>query len=624
MSKSRARFSLPLVAALLASASCSGDPTDDSGPETSGGNPSAGTTGAGVAGVGGSDAGAAGVSGAAGSAGATGGGVAGAVAGGAGPGGGSSGVAGISGAAGTPGGTAGIGGAGGSADAGGAGTPIAGNAGTGGIAGGGGDAGASGSAGIGGAGAAGSAGAGGAGAGAGGASAGAGAGGVSGSSGASGSAGTSGSSGSAGSPPVGGCGVTSDRVRITEIDVGVTIVANEDEAALKPIVISPVPSGGSRVAFMSNDGKVHVRTLDASDQVTGSAASFTANDFADIHADDAGGAILLTRSAQGGGTLNCGNPSNLCGTPPNPPIPCYDMYLVRFDGTTESWATKLTESSAALPPYSTGPTGANVTMIWWYAHHGRIAYSGSNYAAYYAAAISTSEGGCINIHQGDRMNVVSGSGQSASGGFGWGCSHSGYEHVIWDPGANKFVAVCQNDAPTSGKSGRLAYAPQTSTLLPVDLWYSNVSDLELASGGGYWTITSDARSGQPANANGLAELRLLRFTTGAPSQNLVIASDASLNVRAPHLAAYGSDRMIAAWETSTRTGHLAANDNTRKLYVQTLSRSNGAAEGNALEVAVKGNRYHELVAFPDGSVAYPAPGSSATRLKILRVLPCTG
>jgi hypothetical protein len=422
---------------------------------------------------------------------------------------------------------------------------------------------------------------------------------------------------------VGGCGMAGDRIRITEIDVGTTVVANEDEAALKPIVIAPVPSGGSRVAFMSNDGKVHVRTLDASDRVAGTAASFTANDFADIHADDAGGAILLTRNAQGGGTLNCGNPSNLCGTPPNPPIPCYDMYLVRFDGTTESWATKLTESSAALPPYSTGPAGANVTMIWWYAHHGRIAYNGSNYAAYYAAAISTSEGGCINIHQGDRMNVVSGSGQSTSGGFGWGCSHSGYEHVIWDPGESKFMAVCQNDAPTSGKSGRLAYAPQTSTLYAVDLWYSNVSDLALASGGGYWTITSDARSGQPANANGLAELHLLRFTTGAPAQNLVIASDPSLNVRAPHLAAYGSDRMIAAWETSTRTGHLAASDNTRRFYVQTLSRANGTAEGNPLEIAVKGNRYHELVAFPDGSVAYPAPGSSATKLKILRILPCT-
>jgi len=29
-----------------------------------------------------------------------------------------------------------------------------------------------------------------------------------------------------------------------------------------------------------------------------------------------------------------------------------------------------------------------------------------------------------------------------------------------------------------------------------------------------------------------------------------------------------------------------------------------------------------MKAFPDGSVAYPAPGSSASKIKILRVLPC--
>ena len=119
-------------------------------------------------------------------------------------------------------------------------------------------------------------------------------------------------------------------------------------------------------------------TLDANDQVTGSAVSFPAHDFQDLHADANGGVILLTRDAMGGGTLNCGQPTNLCGTPPNPPIACYDMYLVRFDGGAETWATKLTSSSAALPPYSTGPTGAQVYMIWWYAHHGRIVSDGTN------------------------------------------------------------------------------------------------------------------------------------------------------------------------------------------------------------------------------------------------------
>ena len=38
---------------------------------------------------------------------------------------------------------------------------------------------------------------------------------------------------------------------------------------------------------------------------------------------------------------------------------------------------------------------------------------------------------------------------------------------------------------------------------------------------------------------------------------------------------------------------------------------------------VLGSRYQDFRAYPDGSVAYPAPGSSGTKIKILRVLPCS-
>ena len=438
----------------------------------------------------------------------------------------------------------------------------------------------------------------------------------------SGVVGTSGSA-TVGGATNGACGLTQERIRITEVDVGGSVVNDEDEAALNPLSISPIPSGGSRVGWMGSDGKVHVTNLDASDQVTGAAVALLAADFQDIYADETGGVVLVTRDAEGGGTLNCGEPTNLCGTPPSPPVPCYDLYLVRFDGTTETWATKLTESSAALPPYSTGKTGKNVVMIWWYAHHGQIAFDGSNYAAYYGAAISTSQDGCINIHQGDRMNVVSKAGALGNGGFDWGCSHSGYEHVIWDPAASKFVTVCQNDAPTSGQSGRLAYAPASKTLLPVDLWYSNVSELALAKGGGYWTMTSNARAGQPASADGLADVHLLRFDGGAPTIDLLVASDDGLNDRAPHLAAYGPDRLIGAWETSTALGDFGATDKNRKLYVQAINAATGTPEGTPVNVpGVIGNRYQEFKGFPDGSVAYPAPGSANTKVKIVRVLPC--
>jgi hypothetical protein len=111
---------------------------------------------------------------------------------------------------------------------------------------------------------------------------------------------------------------------------------------------------------------------------------------------------------------------------------------------------------------------------------------------------------------------------------------------------------------------------------------------------------------------------------GTADKDIVLASETGLNNRAPHLAAYGQSQLLAAWETSTRTGDLVRSDTSRKLYVQALDRATGAANGPALQVEVKGNRYQDFVAFPDGSVAFAAPGSSATRIKILRILPCAG
>lgn len=428
-----------------------------------------------------------------------------------------------------------------------------------------------------------------------------------------------------GAGPLGSCSMP--ETRITEIDVGAAIDQNEDEAALKPLAIAAIPSGGSRVSWLGMDGMIHVTTLKADDTVdtSTSTVSIAGHDYGDLYADDAGGVLMVTRDSVGGGTLNCGEPTNLCGTPPSPPIACYEMYLVRFDGSQETWATQLTQGSAAHPPYLNSKTDTtNVIFTWWYAHHARIAFDGTNYAGYYGAAISVSQSGCVNIHQGDEMRVVDPSGKLLTGhdSFDWGCSHSGYERIVWDPAAKHFITVCKNDAPTGGKSGRLAIAPRTTTVEPLDLFYSNVGNITLAGDSGYWLTTSDIRAGQTHDTNGLADVHLLHFTTGAPDKDLLLASDAGLNDRAPHLAQYGSSHLLAAWDTSTATGDLTPKSPNRKLYVQVLDRTTGAPTSPPINVPVLNNRYQEMKPFPDGSVAYPAPGSTSTKIKILRVLPC--
>jgi hypothetical protein len=180
------------------------------------------------------------------------------------------------------------------------------------------------------------------------------------------------------------------------------------------------------------------------------------------------------------------------------------------------------------------------------------------------------------------------------------------------------VTICKTD-----NNNRIAIAPSYTTILPVDLYYSNLANIVLGSAGGYWTATSNIRAGQPANANGLADVHLLHFTSGAADKDVVIAGDTTVNNRAPHLAPYGATRLLAAWETSTATGDFSANDKNRKLYVQAVDAATGAAQASPVNVpGVVGNRYQEFKGFPDGSVAYPAPGSSNTKVKIVRVLPC--
>jgi hypothetical protein len=353
---------------------------------------------------------------------------------------------------------------------------------------------------------------------------------------------------------------------------------------------------------MSNDAQVRVTTLDCNDNVVGS-FSLPGMDYGDIYADDKGGVLLISRDAQGGGTLNCGQPTNLCGTPPNPPIPCYDMYMVRFDGTTESWATKLTTSSATLPPYSTGPTGPQTYFIWWYAHHGRIAFDGTNWAGYYGAATSVSQscttGGntAINIHQGDEMRVIDPTGAMLPGhnSFTWGCSHSGFEKIVWDASAARFVMICRSDTyPQPGLNVNARNL--VSSISPSD---SAVANIVLAQeAGSYWTLVRNAGA-----------LHLFKFTTAGGT-----TADVNLGTGdKPHLVKYGS-HLFGAWLPS----------GSSTMVGQVLDASTGASIGSTVPVDAPSNQFQDFRDYPDGSVAYPAPGSSSTKIKIVRVLPCTG
>jgi hypothetical protein len=385
-------------------------------------------------------------------------------------------------------------------------------------------------------------------------------------------------------------------VKYSEVTLSGNISSNEEEAGLKPLVISPIPNGGSRIAWMGTDGKTHVTTLNSSDEITGSTFTISGNDFSDMFAHNDGGVILHTKSKESG-------EESLLNYPPDTPIPCYGMYLTKFDNSGNIiWSTEITNNKV---PYTEG-----AIFVWWYAHHGRIAWNGSSYAAYYGAAMSVSG----DIHQGDRQSLVSSSGTIQSGGWDWGCSHSGYEYVIWDGFKNKFASICKTD-----NNDRIMYNVN-QTVRNIDLWYSNLSTLVSDKKGGYWTVVSDKESSQIANTDGFADVHLLHFTPeGTTDKDIVIAGQNGLNERSPHISLYGDNHILVGWETSSLKGDLNSNDSNRNFYVKAFDISTGKAASDSLKLDIKGNRYRDLVSFPDGSTAFISTGSSSNEVKIARI-----
>jgi F5/8 type C domain len=376
---------------------------------------------------------------------------------------------------------------------------------------------------------------------------------------------TASSSASASTGPCGRKAGTSPAVTVTDVNVGVAVTGYAQEADTDPLpmAIAARPDGGSWLAWLGTDSRVHLGRLDCDDHLVGTPTSFDGVDLQDVQADANGGVVLLTRKgAQGSGTL-CGGTSS----------PAYTMWMVRFDTSGQQvWERQVTNLSDTLGGYDNG-----ARFVWWYQHHGRLAFDGTNYAAYFGVAITVQNGNCVDIHEGDRMQVVNATtGALVSGhdSFEVGCSHSWTTRIVWDSRSGHFAMVCATD-----NSCRIAQ-PNPYRTVAAGTCDGTLfgGDLVLGSGSGYWTAWSQG-----------GQARLEHFTTGA-SDSTIRTSAATSH---PHLVAYGTGRMLLAWESGS------------SMAAQAYDAGTGTAVGSQFTVGVKDHSFQAFKAYADGSAASP-------------------
>ncbi|WP_239159484.1 hypothetical protein [Winogradskya humida] len=371
------------------------------------------------------------------------------------------------------------------------------------------------------------------------------------------------------------------KAKVTEVKLGVKVTGygGQGDTEALPMAIAARPAGGSWLAWLGTDKRVYLGKLDCDDKLVGRPTSFTGIDLQDVQADSKGGVILLTRAGSCGSGPLCGGASS----------PCNTMHMIRFDDSgRQVWERQVTNLSSSRTGYDDG-----ARFVWWYQHHGRLATDGKNYAAYFGVAITVKNGSCVDIHEGDRMQVVSASGNlvtSNKDAFEVGCSHAWTSRIVWDPRTGHFVTVCatDNDCRIARPNPYRTVAAGTcdGTLFG--------GDLVLSSKSGYWTAWSQGGTA-----------RLEHFTTGR-SDTTVRTGAATAH---PHLVAYGSKRMLMVWGSGS------------SMAAQVYDAGSGKAVGSKFTIAAKDHDYQAFKAFPDGSAAYAAAGGTSTTIKIARVLP---
>lgn len=317
------------------------------------------------------------------------------------------------------------------------------------------------------------------------------------------------------------------------------------------VALAIAPSGNGYVAWTDNLLKhVHVTPLTALQTRLGPDWVIPGHDVGGLVAHDDGFAILVSRDDPGETLLN----ANLSTTAN--PVYGDAAVLIRYTEGVETFAVALTGMSSI----TTDPSNPNDDCV--ETMNGRLAYNEHRYGAYFTVhecqpPTSTLTGGAYA----DKLVYISGQGQILPGGWGWGCSID--EDLRLLPEADAFTALCMKDNGTSAGMN-LVREGATVTL-------NNLAEEFATDGfcsGQFGSISKDAKTNgyvvgwltrggvitsggeqQPAkSANDIALLHLSAGPDYSPGAVIAITDTPEVNEMNLHLAPYGTDRLLAAWD----------------------------------------------------------------------------
>lgn len=368
------------------------------------------------------------------------------------------------------------------------------------------------------------------------------------------------------------CAELARRVQVSEISVAPETVAVRQgrggSASSRPIILSPLPDGGAKVAWTDAGDGIHITPLDVEGGRLGADLLAGKAEVRGFVAHDDGAALLR------------GEPD--------------DMWFVRYDNAGE----KVFEKQLV------GTKPQNVIGSKWidgWGHEGRLVWSGSQYGAYFG---HTQLFGANNDkHQGDLFWIFDDKGAKQSGGWDWGCSHSLDLRMAHN--GTRFGPVCLSDCyPGKG------------------IYYNHRSEIRKEPSG-------DCSGGSTARLGGLvpvsdgfvltfisregrasADVGLVHITSeGDPSAVVWLTDTPEVDESSAHLARYGRG-FLAGW--------VSASDRSTLVVLDAGYRR---VEG-PVSIPVAFGERDDWMNFANGDAGWAYAWEDMAKLKIVRVAYC--